>query len=172
MIISPFISEDDSGTIAFTAYFWGEKGYNAGDLIIFDNILTNIGGYYQNDTSTFICGRAGVYVFSWTIHAWVQLASELMIENASSHIQTYSFNNYGSTFKKDLLDTSSVTVIVECYLNQRVWLKSILDDSCITSYPGIRSLFSGFLVQSFSWIKLDNRRYVLTFLKLCVYKNL
>ena len=151
MIISQFVSEGDNGTIAFTAYYLGgRKQYNSGDLIIFNSSLTNIGGYFQNSTSTFICGRTGVYVFTWTIHAKKQFASELMIDNESRHIQTYSFNLYGSTVRADQWDTSSVTVVVECYLNQRVWLKSLLNNSYITSVTGINNLFSGFLLQSFS----------------------
>ena len=56
------VLDDETGPVAFTA--WADTGnptsYNDGDIIVFDQVLTNAGGHYNAGTSSFICPWDGL----------------------------------------------------------------------------------------------------------------
>ena len=56
------LPDDETGPVAFTAL--ADTGYptayTAGDIILFEQILTNAGGHYNANTSSFICPWDGL----------------------------------------------------------------------------------------------------------------
>ena len=59
-----FVSEAIGEPVGFTAYATTEQSYSDNDIVIFDGIITNIGGHYNKDSSSFICPYSAVYMFS------------------------------------------------------------------------------------------------------------
>ena len=43
--------------------------YDVNEIVLFDRELTNYGGYYNTQTSSFICPVDGVYIFTLTVNA-------------------------------------------------------------------------------------------------------
>ncbi|XP_062611256.1 uncharacterized protein LOC134273095 [Saccostrea cucullata] len=57
-----------TGGVAFHAYLsHNENNPGSHQTIIFDNIITDIGGNYNQHSGDFICPENGVYTFSWTL---------------------------------------------------------------------------------------------------------
>ena len=99
--------------MAFTAYPTSVHYYDAGDVIIFDAVEINIGGYFQTDTSMSTCAHHGVYLFSWTLSTYFdnRMSADIYIDNESKYFQTYT----------DTADyqSQSMTVIIECNSNEK-----------------------------------------------------
>ena len=136
-------TEDVNEVIAFTAYSTlGGIYYDAGDVIIFDAVQTNIGGYFQTDTSTFTCVHHGIYIFSWTLYTNDDMLSAELFINDESHL----FQTYTSTQDNQ---SQSMTIITECNTNQKISLRSHYDDSYIwSSSAEALSSFSGCMLHT------------------------
>ena len=53
--------------IGFSAYPSEGHDYTDGVTILFDSVITNVGSLYTPDTSIFICGVQGYYLFSVSV---------------------------------------------------------------------------------------------------------
>ena len=57
------------GGVAFHAYMsHHEENVGHHQTIIFDQVVTNVGGNYNHHTGVFTSPSQGVYVFSWTLY--------------------------------------------------------------------------------------------------------
>ena len=66
-MINIFIPLSARGSpVAFTATRTNNI-YSHNTKIIFDDLVTNVGGAYDRSTGTFTCPSPGVYVFTWTV---------------------------------------------------------------------------------------------------------
>ena len=61
------VLEDPLDFVGFSAYADEPFYYNLGDLVVFQNVTSNIGNYFQLATSSFVCPISGVYFFSLTV---------------------------------------------------------------------------------------------------------
>ena len=60
---------DDAGAVGFTASAstGSPTVYNYFEVVVFDNVLSNFGGHYNPDTSSFVCPFDGVYMVNVNI---------------------------------------------------------------------------------------------------------
>ena len=76
---------------AFTAYPDVPITYSPGTTIKFDNVVTNVGGFFNPDTSVFICPVNGLYSFFTSIFTDVDETLETLIyKNGASIVRTHS----------------------------------------------------------------------------------
>ena len=61
-----FIIAARGSPVAFTAQRTSDMT-SSRTKIIFDSVVTNVGGAYDGSTGTFTCPSPGVYVFTWTL---------------------------------------------------------------------------------------------------------
>ena len=128
--------------VGFSAYATQNRDYNAGDLVLFDGVDTNIGGYYQSSSSTFLCPVDGVYVFSASLLTTEEdkyMTFRIMKEDVV----------IAGAFGEDIPAVrfaDSAVAVTECLIGQKVWVKSIHDNSRMYGSAAHYSMFSGFLL--------------------------
>ena len=132
------VAEDESKVVGFTARtVGGSSTYNTDDVIQFNTVVANYGGYYNNDSSIFICPYDGIYMFFCTI--------------LSSGTDTHA----GITRNSDIedlvsLDSNSVSnsasnlVLTECLRGDKMWMRQVRDSKVVYGYLG--TTFSGYLL--------------------------
>ena len=112
-------------------------------MIVFGAIITNIGGYFNPDSSSFLCPVTGVYYFSLTvanvdeqdnIFAHIMKDDESLVTPMATRFGTY---NQGSA-----------SVVTVCERGQSVWAQNVIDSNAhMHGDPEYRySTFSGFLI--------------------------
>ncbi|XP_048735534.2 uncharacterized protein LOC125650984 [Ostrea edulis] len=87
--------------------------------IIFDHVITNIGGGYDNVTGVFTVSTTGLYVFSWTIETYGQLTEGALLVNgmqAGLSKAHQSFFNY---------DTSTSFAVLNLTVNDKLSVRVI-----------------------------------------------
>ena len=116
---------------------------NAGSIIRFSKVITNIGGAYDPTTSQFTCPVKGLYVFIITV------------ESGDGHKTAYAALSVDGTLhltaraqaSSGVFDQGTQAVTVECSIGQKVYVEARLNmevyDNGIRDY----SNFSGWLVQ-------------------------
>ena len=78
--------------MAFTASCTTRYTSNIGK-IVYDRVITNIGGAYSGTTGTFTCPADGVYMFTWTLttHSKKYCQADLYVNgNKQSGIRAYA----------------------------------------------------------------------------------
>ena len=105
---------DETGPVAFTAYAstGSPTAYSPHDVIIFNDVLENIGGHYNNDTSSFVCPWHGIYLFSLSIESSDGMAFDLYRNSACIAI-IGNVSGRGST-----------TIVTECHRGDVMWIKN------------------------------------------------
>ena len=108
------VLDDTTETSAFTASINTSYCYNYGDVVIFDLIVSNIGNNYQAKTSTYVCLRHGLYVFSVSLYNdYVHsMVGDLMHEDETIASASATI--------KDETSQGSVTVVIECATGEQV----------------------------------------------------
>ena len=132
------VAEDESEVVGFTARtVGGSSTYNTDDVIQFNTVIANYGGYYNSETSIFICPDDGIYMFFCTIlsgstdtHAYITRNSD--IEDLVS-LDSNSISNSASNF-----------VLTECLRGDKMWMRQGLDAKIVYGYLG--TTFSGYLL--------------------------
>ena len=127
--------------IGFTAYPTETRDYNTGDLVIFDGVLANIGNYYDSETGIFTCSRNGTYVFTVGVigASGVEAELQIMIDDF----------NYISTFSEGGNDVGTVSGVVDCIVNQKVWIRAGRYTRVYGSLINKYSVFSGYLFYAY-----------------------
>ena len=135
------IIDDASEPSAFTATNDQNRGYNTSNVVIFDVIVTNIGNNYLAETSTYVCPRQGIYLFSVTI---LNLTGYEMIADLM-----YGDKRLGTArAENDNYNQATVTVVTECAAGEQVWVKSNGDNYYVHHYRNANS-FSGYLLRPY-----------------------
>ena len=136
-----FLTENTTAAVAFLAYADSIRDYNTDDIVIFDQVVTNIGNSYNPTTSQFVCPFDGVYSFSTTTlsNNDNSMVGVLMRE-AQGMATSYSFVIGHSV-------QGSITATFECARGERVWVKGAWDNMMMfgNTYE-MYSVFSGFLL--------------------------
>ena len=133
--------------VAFTAYSELSYNYKSGDVIIFDQTVSNLGGNFNTETSIFLCPYTGLYQFSIHILAAINSTAQanIMLDGQQQVI----------AWADQILDAypqSSNTVMVECTQGQTVWVESSssVDGSRIFNNAFKHTTFSGVLLQKYN----------------------
>ena len=138
-----FVSEDDTGPIAFSAHASQDRDYNDDDVVIFDEIVTNNNGAFQANNSVFLCPVDGLYAFS---------AHILSASGQKMRAAIFKENSCKAGFETDSMDqlvlNGSNFVIFECNAWQRVWLRATADGCRIFGAYDFGT-FSGFLIHRY-----------------------
>ncbi|OWF53277.1 uncharacterized protein LOC110446626 [Mizuhopecten yessoensis] len=107
--------------------------------IQFENVVTNNGGHYNQQTGVFTCSTGGTYVFSWTLYVYYThwINSEL-VKNGIAFAYTSAGN-------KNYHEASSSTAVVNLRPGDMVWTR--IQDRA----PGAKilphvSMFGGFKI--------------------------
>lgn len=64
MLMGPKDKVSDSSVVTFSAYATVDRSYAPGSTLLFDGVITNVGGAYNTDTSEFLCPVRGYYLVS------------------------------------------------------------------------------------------------------------
>ena len=139
-----FVSVQLESPIGFSAYATAEKDYPvAGAIVMFDGVISNFGGYYNNASSIFWCPVDGVYfVFvnvmgNTSANANVDImVDDVPVGRARADMDVAN-QNKGSGF-----------VLVDCSVGQNIWIKNNYDNQAL--FAGSRqSTFSGYLLHAY-----------------------
>ena len=133
--------DDGTEAIGFTACANDEQNYDINEIVLFGRELTNYGGYYNTQTSSFICPVDGVYVFSVTTNV-----------NYGDVIVTIMRNDvdlsavWGRTDDEPFTHSTNM-VVTECLAGDVVWPRvsfsggtgGIHSNSnyCLTTFSGV-----------------------------------
>ena len=133
--------------MAFTAYSELSYDYEVGDVITFDRTVSNIGSYFNAQSSTFLCPYSGLYQFSVHILAAVNSTAQANIMLDGQQLVIAWADAILNTYPQ-----SSNTVLVQCDEGQTVWVESSssVNGSRIFNNAFKHSTFSGVLLQKFS----------------------
>ena len=124
---------------AFTVYPYQRRSYNTSQVVIFDQIASNIGDHYLSDNNSYIAPESGVYMFtiSLTSYAGYRMQAEIVRNGVTTlaNIMCYDSLTHHS---------STNTVFVEVVAGDVIWVRATDDDSWLE--PGLVSTFSGLLL--------------------------
>ena len=139
------LPHDETEPVAFTA--WANTGnptdYISADIIVFNEVLSNVGGHYNTDTSSFICPWDGVYVFSVDVQGYVSDPSHIDLMQNSDY-RTRVFNDEISY----AYNRGSMTTVLDCERGDVIWIRA---GSTCSIYGGYNryTTFSGFLLHRY-----------------------
>ena len=133
---------DETGPVGFTAYAntGGPTPYADGELVVFDVVISNFGGHYNTDTSSFVCPFDGVYMVNVNVIGYDgELVIAAITRNDVELVEVWSDDLSG------LYTQASNTVMTECQTGDVLWIKSRAFSTMLHAL-GSRSTFSAFLM--------------------------
>ncbi|XP_038075636.1 collagen alpha-1(X) chain-like [Patiria miniata] len=129
--------------VAFTAYITSPvSGYSDDQVIIFDNIMTNLGGGYDSQTGLFTCLIPGAYFFTTSVQRMLSSRNPFVQLKHNSALIFTAYDNHHNHYHQS--SNSAVLVLTR---GDRVWLE-VGDGNGIHSSTNRDSSFSGFLIQA------------------------
>ncbi|KAG8005978.1 Complement C1q-like protein 4 [Nibea albiflora] len=130
--------------VAFSATLTQSSGVFTGPAtsskknLIFNRVLTNVGGAYNHKTGIFTAPKKGVYHFSYMTFGYSCYTSgAILLKNGHLQVSTYEFKG---RWDKDISDTTSNSVILDLNVGEAV---------NIVLWTGGKiysSVFTGFLI--------------------------
>ena len=130
--------------VAFSAYSSVHRGYDTGDIVLFDIETTNIGGYYDSTTSILECPVHGVYLLALSGYKPYN-------EEEFQGVITKNGILFGeaAAFDASKVDQGATTVVLECNIGERVWVEARTPEN-LWGNPSIPfSVFTGVLLHSY-----------------------
>ena len=139
------LPHDETGPVAFTA--WANTGnptdYSVGDIIVFNEVLSNIGGHYNTDTSSFICPWDGVYVFSVTVQGYLSDLTDTDLMQNNNFLARIFNDDISGAYNR-----GSMTTVIDCERGDVIWNLAWTTGS-INCNTNRFTTFSGFLLQRY-----------------------
>ncbi|XP_038058417.1 collagen alpha-1(X) chain-like [Patiria miniata] len=128
--------------VAFSAYRTARVTGDAGDVIIFDNIETNLGDGYDSGTGVFTCSITGAYFFTTSVHRIYSSTHPHLILRKNDEKIFAIYDSDSNSYQQ-----SSNSAILSLTSGDRVWLEFGSSGRGIYSESGNKySYFSGFLI--------------------------
>ena len=133
--------DDVTEAIGFTACGGMSRDYDVNQTVLFDRELTNYGGYYNTQTSSFICPFDAIYIFTLVINVHYSDAHVFIMRNSIELTSSWAWTddepyNHGTNM-----------VVTECLMGDVVWPRvdaigghhDVQSDSgrCVTAFSGV-----------------------------------
>lgn len=116
----------------------------AGNVVIFDKVITNEEGPYQNNTGRFVCAVPGYYYFTFQVISKWDIC--LSIKSSSSRGQPRSSLGFCDANSKGLFQVVSGGTVLQLQRGDQVWIEKDPAKGRIYQGPEVDSIFSGFLI--------------------------
>lgn len=113
------VIKQQNSFVSFTAYATVTRNYDEGDIVQFDGIQTNFGGYYSPLNGVFRCPWNGYYMFSVSVMSLVngpKIHVELLIDG-TTFLAAYAAD-------EDTYDHGSIMGVNLCTEGQEVYVRS------------------------------------------------
>ena len=137
------LSGNQTEAVGFSVFATEERNYNDGDIVIFDNIVSNFGGYFDLDSSIFVCPYSGIYWFSVSCFSENGYACTPVI-----YVETKIILRTEGAADETHGNQASTSTVVECMAGKRVWIMNDYDNRVYDTYDRTNS-FSGFLLHKY-----------------------
>ena len=138
------LPDAETGAVAFTA--WANTGsttsYRAGDIIVFDEVLTNAGGHYNAATSSFVCPWDGFYLMSVHVMFRPSIEGNIYLRRGSTWLANIYIDAISGFYNR-----GSTTIVTECDRGEIVWVSTGNDVSIWAADR--RTLFTGHILHRY-----------------------
>ena len=113
-------------------------------ILVFERIVMNIGGHYNNIDGIFVAPKTGIYLFAWTVctNGANYVMTELMVDNTM-------ISRAGENEKDGYYDCGSMTAVSRMDKDKHAWIRTTAFGSknyFYTSKNGPQSSFMGIIV--------------------------
>ena len=140
------LPDDETGPVAFTAYAnTGDPTfYNGGDIILFDEVLANVGGHYSTATSSFICPWHGVYLMSVNVQGYISDYIIIHLMRNSSIIGRILIDRISGVYNR-----GSTTIVTECDRGDILWVRAGSNGAVYAPVHYATTLFTGHMIHRY-----------------------
>ena len=134
------LPHDVSGAVGFTASAnTGNTLYENGDVIVFDDVISNFGGHYNPNISTFICPWDGVYLFSVNVQGYLSATMDIDLMRNDVQLVEMMIDDITSVYNR-----ASMTLVIDCTSGDVMWVRA--GHSNYIHAAARRTLFAGYLL--------------------------
>ena len=114
-------------------------------ILVFERVIMNIGGHYNNVDGIFVAPKTGIYLFAWTVctNAANYVMTELMVDNTM-------ISRAGESEASGHYDCGSMTAVYIMNKDKHAWIRTTTYGSkhvFYTHQSGPQSSFMGIIVQ-------------------------
>ncbi|XP_051027929.1 complement C1q subcomponent subunit A [Acomys russatus] len=114
-----------------------------GNVVVFDKVITNQEGPYQNKTGRFICAVPGFYYFTFQVISKWDICLSIV---SSSRGQPRSSLGFCDANSKGLFQVLSGGTVLQLQRGDEVWIEKDPTKGRIYQGTEVDSIFSGFLI--------------------------
>ena len=113
-------------------------------ILVFERVVINIGGHYNNIDGIFVAPKRGIYLFSWTVCTTGAhyVLTELMVDNTM-------ISRAGENKASGHYDCGSMTAVCRMDKDKHAWIRTTAAGSknyFYTAKEGPQSSFMGIIV--------------------------
>ena len=114
-------------------------------ILVFERVVMNIGGHYNNIDGIFVAPKTGIYLFAWTVCTYGKnyVMTELMVDNTMIS-RAGEYENSGH------YDCGSMTAVCRMDKDKHAWIRTTEYGSKFFFYTnkegGPQSSFMGIIV--------------------------
>ena len=130
--------------VGFTAYAdtGSDSYYDIGDKLLFDQVISNLGGHYNAGTSEFTCPHDGVYLVSLHLSAYESDAMIADIFLGGYYQAEVYIDDVSGTYNR-----GSTTIVADCDGGDVIWIRAGISGS-INAYDR-RCLFTVYMLHQY-----------------------
>ncbi|XP_004705178.1 complement C1q subcomponent subunit A isoform X2 [Echinops telfairi] len=114
-----------------------------GNVVIFDTVITNEEGPYQNHSGLFVCAVPGYYYFIFQVVSRWDICLSIMSSTRSQGRRSLGFCETNS---KELFQVVSGSTVLQLQQGDQVWIERDPNKGRIYHGAEADSIFSGFLI--------------------------
>ncbi|XP_008846785.1 complement C1q subcomponent subunit A [Nannospalax galili] len=114
-----------------------------GNVVIFDTVITNQEGPYQNHSGRFVCAVPGFYYFTFQVVSKWDICLSIVFSSRGRLLRSLGFCDANS---KGLFQVVSGGTVLQLQRGDQVWIEKDPLKGRIYQGPEVDSIFSGFLI--------------------------